>query len=117
MSQVNPVEEFKNFRSLMNEKILAADNKLIKRVYSLDAIAFQDGALDVSTKEAIGLSCSLVLRCDDCVKYHLEKCKEAGMSNEQIMEVMSIALLIGGTIVIPHLRRAVSYLEALDQQV
>ncbi|MEH0158105.1 carboxymuconolactone decarboxylase family protein [Limibacter armeniacum] len=113
---MNKIEEFRSFRSEMNEKILATDNKVVKRIFSLDSLAFKEGALDVKTKEMIGLTISLSLRCDDCVKYHLEKCKEVGFTNEQIIEGMSIANLIGGTIVIPHLRRAVAYLEELDSE-
>lgn len=98
----------------MNEKILASDNLIIKRIFNLDTNAFADGALDKSTKELIGLTCSLVLRCDDCVKYHLGKCKEAGLTAQQVNEAMGIATLIGGTIVIPHLRRAFEYWEELQ---
>ncbi|GAA4830583.1 carboxymuconolactone decarboxylase family protein [Algivirga pacifica] len=112
---MSEVEEFRSFRSKMNEKVLAADNKVLKRIFSLDTLAFKEGTLDEKTKEIIGLTTSLVLRCDDCVKYHLEKCKEVGFTNDQIIEGMSIANLIGGTIVIPHLRRAMAYLEALDE--
>ncbi len=111
MSKVN---EFREFRKEMNERILTSGEKVIKRIYGIDNIAFEAGELDGKSKELIGLTCSLVLRCDDCVKYHLEKCKEIGLTNQQIMEGMSIATLIGGTIVIPHLRRAVSYLDELD---
>ncbi|MDN5215943.1 carboxymuconolactone decarboxylase family protein [Fulvivirgaceae bacterium BMA12] len=110
---MNQVEAFNQYRSKMNEKILAADNKVIKRLFNLDTNTFAAGSVDVKTKEMIGLACSMVLRCDDCVKYHLEKCKEAGVEEAEIYEVFSIANIIGGTIVIPHLRRAVEYWEAL----
>ena len=109
----NLVEEFQEYRSKMNEKILKADNKVMKRIYSVDALAYQDGALNVKTKEMLGLVSSMVLRCDDCVKYHLEKWFELKTSTEEIFEVFSIANLVGGTIVIPHTRRAVEYWEAL----
>lgn len=109
------VKDFNEYRSRMNERILAADNKVIKRIYNLDTNAFADGALDTKTKEAIGLACSMVLRCDDCVRYHLEKCKEQGYTTEQMFEIFAIANLIGGTIVIPHLRRAVEFWEALQE--
>jgi AhpD family alkylhydroperoxidase len=109
----NLVEEFQEYRSKMNEKILKADNKVMKRIYSLDALAYQEGALSVKTKEMLGLVSSMVLRCDDCVKYHLEKCFELKTSTEEIFEVFSIANLVGGTIVIPHTRRAVEYWEVL----
>ena len=97
----------------MNEKLISADDKVIKRIFSLDAMAFNENRLDVRAKELIGLTCSLVLRCDDCVKYHLEKCVEAGLKKEEILEGLSLSTLVGGTIVIPHLRRAYDYLEDL----
>jgi len=109
------VEEFNEYRERMNAAILERDNKIIKRIFNLDTNAFMAGALDVGTKELIGLSNSLVLRCDDCVKYHLGKCHELGLSTDQVMECMAIANLIGGTIVIPHLRRAVEFWEALQE--
>ncbi|MDX1905242.1 MAG: carboxymuconolactone decarboxylase family protein [Thermonemataceae bacterium] len=111
----NLVEEFNAYRSKMNEKILGADNLVLKRIFNLDANCYTDGALDIATKEMIGLACSMVLRCDDCIKYHIGKCHEIGISKEQIFEVFAIANLIGGTIVIPHLRRAVEYWEALEE--
>lgn len=110
---MDKIEEFRNFRSKMNEKLLGTDDKVIKRIFSLDAMAFKENKLDVKTKELIGLTCSLVLRCDDCVKYHLEKCVETGLSKEEILEGLSLSTLVGGTIVIPHLRRAYDYLEEL----
>ena len=113
---MNLIEEFNEYRSQMNQKILAEDNKVIKRIFNLDTNAFSEGSVDVQTKEMIGLACSMVLRCDDCVRYHLGKCYEAGMKKEQIFEVFSIATLIGGTIVIPHLRRATEYWENLENQ-
>lgn|SRR5690606_7418840 len=113
---MNLIEEFNVYRSQMNEKILAEDNKVIKRIFNLDTNAFAEGSIDIKSKEMIGLACSMVLRCDDCVKYHLGKCYEAGLTKEQLFEVFSIATLIGGTIVIPHLRRATEYLETLENQ-
>ena len=113
---MNQVEEFNAYRSKMNEKIMAADNKVLKRIFNLDTNAYSEGTLDIKTKELIGLTCSMVLRCDDCIKYHLGKAKEAGISDEQIVEAMAIANLVGGTIVIPHLRRAMEYLEELNNQ-
>lgn len=103
------VEQFNEYRSKMNNQILASDNLIIKRIFNLDTNAYQNGLLDSKSKELIGLTCSLVLRCDDCVKYHLEKCKEVGLSAQEIQEAMGLATLIGGTIVIPHLRRAFEY--------
>ncbi len=111
----NIVEEFNAYRSQMNEKILSADNLVLKRIFNLDANCYAEGALDIKTKEMIGLACSMVLRCDDCIKYHLGKCKEVGLTKEQVFEVFAIANLIGGTIVIPHLRRAVEFWEALSE--
>ena len=107
------VETFNEYRSRMNEKIMASDSLIIKRIFNLDTNAYAEGALDVRTKELIGLTCSLVLRCDDCVKYHLGKCHELGFSTEEVNEAMGVATLVGGTIVIPHLRRAYEYWEEL----
>ncbi|WP_339875324.1 carboxymuconolactone decarboxylase family protein [uncultured Algoriphagus sp.] len=113
---MNLIEEFNEYRSQMNEKILAEDNKVIKRIFNLDTNAYTEGSVDIKSKEMIGLACSMVLRCDDCVKYHLGKCHEVGLTKEQIFEVFSIATLIGGTIVIPHLRRAAEYWQTLENQ-
>lgn len=110
------VEEFNEYRTRMNEKIMAADNKVIKRFFNLDTNAYQEGALDVKTKEMLGLVSSLVLRCDDCVKYHLGKCYELGVTDAEVFEVFAIGNLIGGSIVIPHFRRAVEYWEELKNQ-
>jgi AhpD family alkylhydroperoxidase len=110
----NEVEEFNAYRKKMNTKILAENNTVIKRIFNLDTNAFQEGALNTETKELLGLVASAVLRCDDCVRYHLEKCHEEGLSRAQISEALSIATLVGGTIVIPHLRRAYEYLDVLE---
>ncbi len=110
------IEEFNEYRSRMNERILSSDNLVIKRFFNLDTNAYAPGRLDVRTKEMIGLASSMVLRCDDCIKYHIGKCVETGLSPEEIEEVFSIALLVGGSIVIPHLRRAVEYLDEFKQQ-
>ena len=107
------VDEFNDYRQRMNEKILAADNKVMKRIYSVDALAYQEGALSSKVKEMLGLATSMVLRCDDCIKYHLGKCFEEGVTTEEVFEIFSIANLVGGTIVIPHTRRAVEYWEEL----
>lgn len=112
----NKVEEFNAYRSRMNEKLLAENNKLIKRIFNLDTNAYMEGALDVKTKELLGLVASAVLRCDDCVKYHLEGSKKQGATKEEVMETLGIATLVGGTIVVPHLRRAFEYWEDLEQQ-
>ena len=111
---INMVDEFNSYRSKMNDKILNEDNKVIKRIFNLDTNAFAEGALDVKTKELLGLVASLVLRCDDCVKYHLESSFNQGVTKAQIMETLSIGTLVGGTIVIPHLRRAYEYREILE---
>jgi AhpD family alkylhydroperoxidase len=108
------VKQFNDYRAKMNEKISDSDNLIIKRIFNLDTNAYAPGALDIKSKELIGLTCSLVLRCDDCVKYHLGKCKEVGFTTEEVNEAMGVATLIGGTIVIPHLRRAFEYWEALQ---
>lgn len=113
---MNLIEEFNSYRSQMNEKIMSADNKVIKRFFNLDTNTYAEGAVDVKTKEMIGLACSMVLRCDDCIKYHLGKSFEAGLSKEEVFEVFSIATIIGGSIVIPHLRRAVEYWEILETE-
>ncbi len=111
---INKVTEFNNYRSKMNDKLLSNDNKIIKRIFNLDTNAFKEGHLPVKTKELLGLVASTVLRCDDCIAYHLETCFKEGVSKEEIMETLSIATLVGGTIVIPHLRRAYEYWEALE---
>ena len=113
---MDSIEQFNAYRGKMNEAILAADNLILKRIFNLDTNAYTEGVLDIKTKELIGLTCSLVLRCDDCVKYHLGKCKEVGFTSEQIHEAMGVATLIGGTIVIPHLRRAFEYWGALNSK-
>lgn len=111
---MNIVNQFNEYRQRMNDKITAADNLVLKRIFNLDTNAYAPGALDVKTKELIGLTTSLVLRCDDCVRYHLGKCKDLGFTTEEVNEAMSVATLVGGTIVIPHLRRAFEYWEALE---
>ena len=113
----NRVQKFNDYRSEMNEKILSNDNKIIKRIFNLDTNAFKKGCLPVKTKELMGLVASAVLRCDDCVAYHLETCYKEGVSKEEIMETLSIATLIGGTIVIPHLRKAYEFWEVLEETV
>lgn len=109
------VKEFNDYRSKMNEKILDADNIVIKRLFNLDTNTYVDGALPSKTKEMLGLVASMVLRCDDCVKYHLEKCKEQGVSTTELFEIFAVANIVGGTIVIPHTRRAVEFWEELHK--
>ncbi len=113
---MNLIEEFDDYRSRMNEKILAADNKVIKRFFNLDTNTYSAGAIDIKTKEMLGLACSMVLRCDDCIRYHLGKSYEAGLTKAEVFEVFSVSTIIGGSIVIPHLRRAVEYWELLQNQ-
>ena len=98
----------------MNKQLLEGGSNTLKRIFSLDKQAFQEGVLDVATKELLGLVASTVLRCDDCVKYHLEKCHQEKLSTNEIIEVLEIATLVGGTIVIPHLRRAYEYWGTLE---
>ena len=108
------VKEFNEYRSKMNDLILSKDNLVIKRLYNLDANTYAAGAIDVKTKEMLGLVASMVLRCDDCIKYHLEKCFEAGTQTNELYEIFAVANIVGGTIVIPHTRRAAEYWEALQ---
>ena len=110
------VQEFNDYRQKMNDKILDSDNKVIKRIFNLDTNTFKEGHLPVKTKELLGLVASAVLRCDDCVQYHLEAAMKNGVTKEEMMETMSIATLVGGTIVSPHLRRAVEYWEMLENK-
>ena len=115
-SIMSQVTEFNEYRQRMNATILAADNKVIKRFFNLDTNTYAAGAIDVKTKEMLGLACSMVLRCDDCIKYHVGKCFEEKLTDEEIYEVFAIANIIGGSIVIPHFRRAVEYWEILKSE-
>jgi len=108
------VAEFTAFRKRMNERILAEPNQVVRRFFALDTQTYQAGALDVKTKELLGLVASLVLRCDDCISYHVAQCKEAGVSRDEMFETFSVGLVVGGSIVIPHLRRAVDFLDQLE---
>lgn len=107
------LEEFRAFRERMNDKIRDAGNLEINRFFALDDRAYREGALDVRTKELMGLVASLVLRCDDCISYHLIRCREEGITDEELFEAFNVGLVVGGSIVIPHLRRAVDLLEDL----
>ncbi|MBX2815895.1 MAG: carboxymuconolactone decarboxylase family protein [Saprospiraceae bacterium] len=111
---MNQIEEFNRYRTQMNERILGADNKVLKRFFSLDNQTYQNGALDTKTKELLGLVASMVLRCDDCIKYHLGRCHEEGVNKDQILEVFSVANVVGGSICIPHTRRALEYWDLLE---
>lgn len=103
------VDEFNDYRAKMNKRILESDNLVLKRLYNLDANTYMDGALPVQSKEMLGLVASMVLRCDDCIKYHLMQCKQNGITTEQVYEVFAVANIVGGTIVIPHTRRAAEF--------
>jgi AhpD family alkylhydroperoxidase len=105
------VDEFNEFRAKMNERILGEDNRAIKRFFGVDTLTYEEGVLDVRTKEMLGLVSSMVLRCDDCVSYHIQRSKEEGVTDPELFEVFSVALIVGGSIVIPHLRRAVAFLD------
>jgi AhpD family alkylhydroperoxidase len=109
----NLVSEFNDYRTRMNEVILGKDNLVIKRLWNLDTNTYAEGALDTKTKEMKGLVAIMVLRCDDCIKYHLGKCHELGITTEQMYEIFAVANIVGGTIVIPHTRRAAEYWEEL----
>lgn len=110
------IDEFNSYRSKMNERILEEKNLNINRFFSLDTTSYAAGALDVKTKEMLGLVASMVLRCDDCIKYHLGKCKDEGVNNAEMWEIFMIANLVGGSIVIPHFRRAVEYWDELNAE-
>lgn len=107
------LQAFQEFRQKMNEKILARGNLQMKRFFALDSQAYQDGALPAKTKELLGLVASMVLRCDDCISYHLIQCAQLGVTDDELFEAFHVALIVGGSIVIPHLRRAVEMLEEI----
>ncbi len=107
------LEAFRHFREKMNAAILAAGNVTINRFFALDTRAYEAGALDVKTKELLGLVASMVLRCDDCITYHVVRCREEGVTDREFYDAFAVALVVGGSIVIPHLRRAVAHLEEL----
>ncbi len=110
---MSDLEQFRHFRERMNERILAQENLDIRRFFALDSRVYENGALPTRTKEMLGLVASLVLRCDDCVTYHVARCVEEGVSDDELFEVFSVALVVGGSIAIPHLRRAVDTLDQL----
>lgn len=113
----NRVDEFNEFRTKMNKRILdGIDNKPIKRFFGVDTLTYEPGALDVKTKEMLGLVASIVLRCDDCISYHVQQCKKEGVTDAELYDVFSVALVVGGSIVIPHMRRAVAFLDELNAQ-
>jgi AhpD family alkylhydroperoxidase len=110
------VKEFTDFRVRMNERILGQDNQVVRRFFALDTQTYKAGALDLKTKELLGLVASMVLRCDDCISYHIAQCKDAGVNRDEFFEAFSVALVVGGSIVIPHLRRGVDFLDQLEGQ-
>ncbi len=110
------VKQFREFRERMNKRILEQNHLGINRFFTLDTKAYESGALDARTKELAGLAASLVLRCDDCIAYHVIRCKELGASNAELFEILNVGLIVGGSIVIPHLRRAVDLLDELDRE-
>jgi len=113
---MSQIKEFNDYRARMNEVILDKKNKVLNRFWSLDGQTYAEGALDVKTKEMLGLVASMVLRCDDCIKYHLGGCHEEGVSTDEVYEVFAVANVVGGSIVIPHTRRAAEYWEELQNQ-
>ncbi len=110
------VQEFQSFRSKMNKRILDANHRAIKRFFGVDTLTYESGKLDTRTKEMLGLVASMVLRCDDCISYHIIQCKNEGVTNEEMFDIFSVALTVGGSIVIPHLRRAVAFLDELGEK-
>ncbi len=108
------LKEFREFRERLNDRILGSGNLEIKRFFALDTRAYEPGALPAKTKELMGLVASLVLRCDDCITYHLIRCREEGTTREEFLEAFNVGLVVGGSITIPHLRRAVATLEELE---
>ena len=109
----NSIQGFNDYRQKMNDVILSKDNLVLKRLWNLDTNTYEDGALDKKTKEMLGLVASMVLRCDDCIKYHLQKCHELGLSTDEVYEIFAVANIVGGTIVITHTRRGAEFWEAL----
>jgi len=108
------VHEFNKYREKMNKRILETDNLVVKRFFNLDTNTYMEGALPVKTKEMMGLVASMVLRCDDCIRYHVQKCHEEGVTRAEFFEIFSVGLVVGGSIVVPHLRRAVEFLDELE---
>ncbi len=112
----NRLEDFREKRAVMNEKIMELDHLGVKRFFNMDTNTYRDGALNSKTKELLGLVASAVLRCNDCIDYHLEQCAEAGWTKDEIIDAMNVALIVGGSIVIPHMRHAVETLEFLEAE-
>ncbi len=112
--ETDRVQAFSDFRQRMNERILGQDNQVVRRFFALDTQTYKAGALDLKTKELLGLVASMVLRCDDCISYHIAQCRQAGVNRDEFFEAFSVALVVGGSIVIPHLRRGVDFLDQLE---
>lgn len=110
------LERFRAYREKMNERILAEKNQQINRFFALDTRAYESGTLDVRTKEMLGLAASMVLRCDDCIAYHVIRCLEEGVKRDELFEVFNVGLVVGGSIVIPHLRRAVELVDEIENE-
>lgn len=115
-SKINRLQEFRDERKVMNEKVMNLDHLGIKRFFNLDSNTYKDGALPSQTKELLGLVASTVLRCNDCIDYHLEQCAKTGSSKDEIVEALNIALVVGGSIVIPHMRHAIKTIELLEEE-
>ncbi|MFN1834723.1 carboxymuconolactone decarboxylase family protein [Balneola sp. MJW-20] len=112
----NRLQRFRENRSEQNEKVLGLDHLGIKRFFNMDSNTYRDGALPKQTKELLGLVASAVLRCNDCIDYHLEQCAKTGSAKEEIVDALNVALIVGGSIVIPHMRHAVETLEMLEEE-
>ncbi len=108
------VDDFDLYRKRMNDRILQSDNLVVKRFFNLDANVYKDGVLDSKTKEMMGLVASMVMRCDDCIRYHIQQCRALGTTQEEFYEIFGVALVVGGSIVVPHMRRAVEFLDAVN---
>jgi AhpD family alkylhydroperoxidase len=115
-SKTSRLEKFRKNRKIMNEKIFEIDHLGVKRFFNLDSNTYRDGALPGQTKELLGLVASAVLRCNDCIDYHLEQCAKTGLTKEEIIDALNVALVVGGSIVIPHFRHAVATIELLEQE-
>ena len=113
---MSTLQEFRSYRQKMNGKILGHGHKNLNRFFNLDTNTYKEGALDVKTKELLGLVASMVLRCDDCIRYHIETCFKLGVTKDEVFDVFMVANLVGGSICIPHTRRAVEFWEDLEQE-
>ncbi len=114
--QLSKLEQFRKRRQEQNEKVLKLDHLGVKRFFNLDSNTYREGALPTKTKELLGLVASAVLRCNDCIDYHLEQCAKSGFTKNEIVDAMNVALVVGGSIVIPHFRHAVQTLETLESE-